>query len=300
MEQLLSIVIGFTEQGLIYGVLVLGLYISYKILNFPDLTVDGSFPLGAAVTAVMIVADINPWLTVLVSFAVGALAGLCTGLIHVKLRISDLLSGILVMTGLYSINLVIAGKSNLPFFERDTIFNSGLAAAIPPRVGGYSVRVLLVSLVIVVVLKYALDWYLKTRSGTLLRATGDNSQVVVAMGRNPGHVKIMGLSLANGLVALSGSVLCQQQNFFEVTMGTGSMVAGLASVILGVTLLKKLTFLRQTTMVLWGSIFYKSLIALAIWLGLDSTLLRAVQSALFLLILVANRVTDKGGKKKHA
>lgn len=213
MEQLLSIVIGFTEQGLIYGVLVLGLYISYKILNFPDLTVDGSFPLGAAVTAVMITMDINPWLTVLVSFVAGALAGLCTGLIHVKLRISDLLSGILVMTGLYSINLVIAGKSNLPFFERDTIFNSGPAALIPPRVGGYGVRVLLVSLVIVLVLKYALDWYLKTRSGTLLRATGDNSQVVIAMGRNPGHVKIMGLSLANGLVALSGSILCQQQSF---------------------------------------------------------------------------------------
>jgi putative ABC transport system permease protein len=300
MQQILNITLGFIEQGLIYGVLVLGLYISYKILNFPDLTVDGSFPLGAAITAVMITSGLNPWLALLAAFGCGVLAGLCTGLIHVKLKISDLLSGILVMTGLYSVNLLIVGKPNLPFFDQKTIFNSGPAALLPEKAGTFNIRVLVISLLIVLVLKYALDLYLKTRSGTLLRATGDNSQVVIAVARDPGLVKILGLSLANGLVALSGSILCQQQNFFEVSMGTGSMVAGLASVILGATLLRRLRFLRQTSMVIWGSIFYKALISMAIAAGLDSKLLRLMQSVLFLIILVTNRLIGKGGKKANA
>lgn len=300
MEQVLNIILGFTEQGLIYGVLVLGLFISYRILNFPDLTVDGSFPLGAAIVAVMLTANLNPWLSLLAAFVAGALAGLCTGLIHVKLHISDLLSGILMMTGLYSINLVITGKANLPIFDRNTVFNSGPALFVPEKIGRYSIRVLFISLLIVLLLKYTLDWYLKTKSGTLLRATGDNSQVVTSVARDPGLIKILGLSLANGLVALSGGILCQSQSFFEVSMGTGSMVAGLASVILGTSLLKRFTFLRATTMVIWGSIFYKALIALAIFAGLDARLLRAIQSILFLVILVINQVMKRGGRENYA
>lgn len=300
MEQVISIIVGFTEQGLIFGLLALGLYISYKILNFPDLTVDGSFPLGAAITAVMVVAGIDPWLSLVASFLAGTLAGLITGLIHVRLKVSDLLSGILVMTCLYSVNLVITGKANLPFFDKATVFNTAPGTLVPESIGSVGIRVLVIALVIAIVFKLLLDRFLKTQLGLLLRAAGDNQHVVISLAKHPGNVKIMGLAIANGLVAVSGSLLCQQQGFFEVSMGTGSMVAGLASVILGVTLLRKARHIAPTTMVLIGSIVYKGLIALAIALGLNSTLLKLVQGVLFLIILMNDRFFNKERKADHA
>ncbi len=295
---MIALLIGILEQGLIYGIMALGLYITYSILHFPDLSVDGTFPLGAAVTAILITRGVSPWLALIAAFFCGVLGGLITGLLHVRLKITDLLSGILVMTALYSVNLRIAdGKSNLPIFNQPTIFNSGLAALLPPALAPYTV--LLIVFLLALLMKVLLDWYMKTQSGTLLRAAGDNVQVVTAVARDAGTVKILGLALANGFVALSGSILCQQQRFFDVTMGTGTMVIGLASVIIGTSLFRKLRFPGATSRVLIGSILYKCCIAGAIALGFAASDMKLIQAVLFVIALVLNYQFKKGGVR-HA
>jgi putative ABC transport system permease protein len=195
--------ISIIEQGLIYGILALGVYITYKILDFPDLTVDGSFPLGAAVTAALLKSGVNPYLTLPVAFFAGAAAGLCTGLIHVKCKVRDLLSGIIMMTALYTVNLMVAGTNNVPLFSKETIFkNEFLSGIFSGGISKYSN--LMIILLVVLISKFALDGYLKTKSGYLLRAVGDNENLVTSLAKNKGNVKILGLSIANGLVALSG------------------------------------------------------------------------------------------------
>ncbi|NLF19991.1 MAG: ABC transporter permease [Clostridiaceae bacterium] len=299
MDIFLAILLDILEQGLIYGIMALGLYISYKILNFPDLTVDGSFPLGAAVTTLFLMQGANPWLALLAAILAGCLAGLMTGVLHVFLKINELFSGILSMTILYSVNLLIVGRSNQPFFDRDTIFNSLPASLIPSAGRGPDFRVAIVAFVIVIGMKLLLDYFLKTRKGLLLRAAGDNQQVVNAMGIHPGSMKILGLALANGLVALAGAVLAQQQGFFEVSMGTGIMVMGLASVIMGTVLFTRISRLSPTTKVLLGAILYKALVSLAINLGAPASMLNLVRGVLFLLILLSYQFGQKGGQK-HA
>ncbi|NCC84436.1 MAG: ABC transporter permease [Clostridia bacterium] len=299
MDIFLAILLDILEQGLIYGIMALGLYISYKILNFPDLTVDGSFPLGAAVTTLFLMQGANPWLALLAAILAGCLAGLMTGVLHVFLKINELFSGILSMTILYSVNLLIVGRSNQPFFDRDTIFNSLPASLIPSAGRGPDFRIAIVAFVIVIGMKLLLDYFLKTRKGLLLRAAGDNQQVVNAMGIHPGSMKILGLALANGLVALAGAVLAQQQGFFEVSMGTGIMVMGLASVIMGTVLFTRISRLSPTTKVLLGAILYKALVSLAINLGAPASMLNLVRGVLFLLILLSYQFGQKGGQK-HA
>ena len=298
MSTLIDLLIGTLTQGLIYAQLAFGLYITYKLLDFPDLTVDGSFPLGAAITAVAMAGGCNPYLALLVAAATGALAGLITGWIHVRLKVRDLLAGIITMTALFSINLQIAG-SNLPI-ERstDTIFNAAPTMAL---FGSLTLmqRKLVVSLILAVIVKVLLDLYFKTRSGLLLRAAGDNSGVVTAIAKDVGRVKILGLVLANALVALSGSIVAQEQRAFSSTMGTGQMVFGLAAVIIGTTLFKRLSFVQGTTAAIVGSILYKACIQLAISLGLPANLLKLVTAALFLVILALGNL-QKGKVKRHA
>lgn len=298
MSTLIDLLIGTLTQGLIYAQLAFGLYITYKLLDFPDLTVDGSFPLGAAITAVAMAGGCNPYLALLVAAATGALAGLITGWIHVRLKVRDLLAGIITMTALFSINLQIAG-SNLPI-ERstDTIFNAAPTMAL---FGNLTLmqRKLVVSLILAVIVKVLLDLYFKTRSGLLLRAAGDNSGVVTAIAKDVGRVKILGLVLANSLVALSGSIVAQEQRAFSSTMGTGQMVFGLAAVIIGTTLFKRLSFVKGTTAAIVGSILYKACIQLAISLGLPANLLKLVTAALFLVILALGNL-QKGKVKRHA
>ena len=210
----MSILLGVINEGLIYALMALGVYITYSILDFPDLSVDSTFPLGAAVTATLILAGVPPFLTLPLAFAAGALAGAVTGIIHVKLGIRDLLSGIIVMTGLYSINLAITGnKANLPIFSQDTIFENAWISGLPPALADYSTPLIL--LLIVLVVKLLLDLYLETRSGYLLRAAGDNETLVTSLAKDKGRVKLLGLALANGLTALSGAVYCQQKGFFD-------------------------------------------------------------------------------------
>ena len=298
MSTLIDLLIGTLTQGLIYAQLAFGLYITYKLLDFPDLTVDGSFPLGAAITAVAMAGGCNPYLALLVAAATGALAGLITGWIHVRLKVRDLLAGIITMTALFSINLQIAG-SNLPI-ERstDTIFNAAPTMAL---FGSLTLmqRKQVVSLILAVIVKVLLDLYFKTRSGLLLRAAGDNSGVVTAIAKDVGRVKILGLVLANALVALSGSIVAQEQRAFSSTMGTGQMVFGLAAVIIGTTLFKRLSFVKGTTAAIVGSILYKACIQLAISLGLPANLLKLVTAALFLVILALGNL-QKGKVKRHA
>ena len=289
---MLDMIIGTVTQGLIYALLSYGTYITYKILDFPDLTVDGSFPLGAAVTAVLLVKGYDPYLTLLIAMAAGALAGLATGLIHVRLKVRDLLAGIITMTALFSINLQIGG-SNLSI-ERgiDTIFT-----AQPTMVlfGSVSLiyRKLIVAFILALIFKLLLDAYLKTKSGMLLRAVGDNSALVTSLAKDNGRVKILGLVLANALVALSGAIVCQEQRSFSATMGTGQMVFGLATVIIGTTLFRKLDFVKGTTAVVIGSILYKACIQIAIVAGLPANLLKLVTAVLFLIILVLGGMKGK-------
>ncbi|MDD3569910.1 MAG: ABC transporter permease [Lachnospiraceae bacterium] len=279
----MGIIIGVLEQGLIYGVMALGIYITYKILDFPDLTVDGSFPMGAAVTAALLTKGVNPYLALLVSFLAGAVAGICTGLIHVKLKVRDLLSGIIMMTALYSINLRITGKANVPIFSNETVLENSVVNSVFAKIPVF--QNLIVALIIALVVKFLLDAYLKTKSGYLLRAVGDNENLVTSLAKDQGRVKIIGLAIANAMVALGGSVMCQQQRFFEVSMGTGTMVIGLASVIIGTNIFKN-TKIKPTTAVLIGSIIYKGCVAFAIWRGLKATDMKLITSALFLIIIV--------------
>ena len=256
----MNLLVTTVEQGLIYGILALGVYITYKILDFPDLTVDGSFPLGSAVTAALIVRGVNPYLTLLISFLAGVLAGVCTGLIHVKGKVRDLLSGIIMMTALWTINLRIAGTANVPIFGEESIFDNDMMNGIfNGTLSSY--KVCIITLVIAVIAKIILDLYLKTKSGFLLRAVGDNANLVTSLAKDQGNVKILGLAIANGLVCLSGSIFCQEQRVFEISSGTGAIVIGLASVIIGTSLFRSFTFMKATTAVLIGSVIYKACVA---------------------------------------
>lgn len=279
------------EQGLIYGILALGVYITYKILDFPDLTTDGSFPLGAAVTAALITRGVNPYLTLLIAFAAGALAGVCTGLIHVKGRVRDLLSGIIMMTALWTINLRIAGTSNVPLFSKETIFkNSFLEKLLPEAVQPYGTLIVIV--ILAAVTKLILDFYMKSKSGFLLRAVGDNEKLVTALARDQGNVKILGLAIANGLVALSGCIFCQEERVFEISMGTGAVVIGLASVIIGTSLFRSFTFIKATASVVIGSVLYKACTAVAMR-NFEPQDMKLITAVLFLIVLLISMERKK-------
>lgn len=282
----MDFLISVLEQGLIYGIMALGVYITYKILDFPDLSVDGTFPLGAAVTAALIKAGVNPYLTLPIAFAAGLAASICTGLIHVKFKVRDLLSGIIVMTGLYTVNLFIAGTNNVPLFSTDTIFrNEMLSGFFGDNIPQWLDIVII--LIIVLICKVLLDLYMKTQSGYLLRAVGDNDVIVTALAKDKGNVKILGLAIANGLVALSGCVFAQQSRVFDISMGTGALVIGLASVIIGLSFFRRLSFVKTTTAVIVGSIFYKACVALALKFA-GATATKLITAVLFLLILIVS------------
>lgn len=295
----MTLIISVFEQGMIYAVMALGMYITYKILDFPDMTVDGSFPLGASLSAVLISQGMNPYLTLLFSFAAGLVAGTITGLIHVKLKVRDILASIIMMTALYSVNLRIAGKANLPIYNCDNIYNNRVMDRIFAGVLAPYKNLIMIA-VIVLLVKCVLDWYLKTKSGYLLKAVGDNETLVTSMGIDKGRIKILGLAIANGLVSLSGSMFAQQQRFFDASMGVGTAVIGLASVIIGTALFGQISAFGFSISVILGSILYKGCVAAAIRIGLQSTDLKLVTAVLFLLILVlSSRIEKHQGKKRR-
>ena len=271
------------EQSLIFAIMVLGVYISFRILNFPDMTVDGTFPLGAAISAKLLTLGVNPYLTLLVALVAGAVAGAVTGLIHVKLKVKDLLAGILVMTALYSVNLRVMGKSNIPLFEEDNIFNTE-----------YSMMITIV--VLILISKFLLDYLLKTKFGFALKALGDNENLIVSLGLNEEKYKIYGLMIGNAFVAFSGAVLAQYQGFADVGMGTGIIVIGLASIIIGDTLFGKRRRLAGTTIVIIGSILYRGVIAVTLSMGMDASDLKLITSVIVIVILWIQKQKDKRRK----
>ncbi len=290
----MALILSVLEQGMIYGILALGVYITYKILDFPDLTVDGSFPFGAAITVRMITAGIPAGFTLPAAFLCGTLIGMGTGLIHVKLKVRDLLSGIIMMTGLYTINLWVAGTGYVAIFSRENIFDNELVNGM--FAGPLAqFKTVIIILLITLAVKYLLDWYLRTKSGFLLRAVGDNDVIVTGLGVDKGLIKIVGLSIANGLVSLAGCIYAQQQRSFEISIGTGAVVIGLASVIVGSSLFKKVTLLRVTSSVVLGSVLYKACVALAMYMGIDANAIKLITAVLFLIILVISMDRKKVG-----
>lgn len=291
------------EEGFKYAILALGVYLSYSILDFPDLSVDGTMPLGGIVSSILIFQGVDPWISLLAAFACGLAAGSLTGLLHVKLKLQPLLSGILVYTVLLSINLVLVkfgtgGQSIVSIFGKKTVFNTGAANLLPETVGGITVRKLIVLFIFVVIIKILMDIYLKTKSGMLLRATGSNQQYVVMLAKNPGASKILGLALGNGLAAVSGAVIAQSTETANTQMGVGMVVFGLSSVIIGLSLFKKVGFMKATTMVILGTIIYKACLQIAVEIGLPSDYNKLLMAVLFVAALLFSKVGKKTKRRE--
>src|SRR5690554_3927449 len=278
----LNILQGTIEQGLVFALLALGVYLTFRILDFPDLTVEGSFPLGAAVAAVLIIKGMDPFLATLFAFIAGILSGMITGIINTKLKIAGLLASILTMTSLYSINLRIMGRANIPLLRETTILT------IMENWGISSHYVALIAFALIVLLvKLMIDYFLYTEIGMAIRAAGDSPVMIESLGANTDQIKIFGLGLANGLVALSGALTCQYQGFTDVGMGIGMIIVGLASVIIGEVVIRTSKIRLATLGVVVGSIIYRLAIAVALQLGFAPTDLKVVIAVLVILALGA-------------
>lgn len=262
------------EQGLIFSILAIGVTITFKVLNFADMSVEGTFPMGAFIFAKFILAGFSPVTSTLIAFLLGTLAGLITYVLHIKLRINALLSGILTMTLLYSVNLRLNGKSNVGLFNNSTIFDS--------------IDVVIVLLIIVAIVKLLMDLFLKTEIGYLLITTGDNEALVRALGEDSNKYKLIGLMISNGLVSLSGALMAQYQGFAEISMGTSIIVVAIASIIVGDTIFKNSRRLKNTTRAIIGALSYKFIGAVAIDLGLSPYDLKAVNAIIVIAFLSYN------------
>lgn len=277
-------------QSLILSIMALGIYISYKILDFPDLSVDGSFSLGGAIIAFSLTNNLSPITGTLLAIGGGLISGLITSILHIKLKISNLLSGILVMGMLYSINLGIMGKSNVPLFSYNHLFNNRISP-------------LVLSIAIVLSCKVLLDLFLNTGLGYSLKAVGDNAQMVKLLGININNLKTLGLMLSNAMVSLSGSLLAQFQGFADLSMGIGILVLGIASIIIGISLFKKFTYIKSTTSILIGTFIYQFTIYFAINLGIISPnnlkLMTCLVIILFLSVGNLNILTNRNNILKE-
>lgn len=280
--------------GLLWSIMALGVYLTYRVLDIADLTVEGSFPLGAAVAISMIAAGYPPALAVFFAFLAGMIAGIVTGLLHTKLKIPALLAGILTMIALYSVNLRVMGdKANLSILRMDTIFTGFIQLGVTKNEG-----ILLCGLLVTVVTMVLLYWFFGTELGAAIRATGYNKQMIRAQGVNTDVTIILGLLLSNGLVAVSGALVAQSNGFADVGMGTGTIVTGLASVIIGEVLFGTRSFKNCLISVVLGSIMYRAVIAFVLWRGMnpnDLKLLTAVIVAFALsLPLIKEKIKKMG------
>ncbi|HBT65075.1 MAG TPA: ABC transporter permease [Ruminococcaceae bacterium] len=298
MDIFIGLVRNILEEGFIFGIMAMGVFITYSVLDFPDLSVDGTFPLGACTTAALISIGVNPYLSCLMAFIAGSAAGMVTGFLHVKLKITNLLSGILTMTAMWSVNLFITkGSSILAYYNKPTIFTSGLAAIFPRDI--YVYRIAVVGLIAVVVSKIVLDLYLKTKSGLLLRSAGDNQQFVISISRDPGKMKMVGLAIGNGFTALSGSIYSQQYESADINSGTGMVVMALASVIIGKSVFGKIRIMKPTTMAVVGAILYRACLVAALQMGLNPDYLKLLMAVLFTLALVSTNFFSKRRNKPY-
>lgn len=276
--------LGALEIGLIFSLVALGVLISFRVLRFPDLTVDGSFPLGGAVAATLIAAGFNPFIATGVAILAGAAAGLLTGWLNVRLKIMDLLASILVMIALYSINLRIMGGPNVPLIMEPTVFNIVLPGVLPD----YAERPLMLAIVVILA-KLLLDWFFSTQQGLAMRATGSNPRMARAQGVATGRSLLGGMALSNGLVALAGALFAQTQGGSDISMGVGTIVIGLAAVIVGESIMPARRFIWLTLSVILGAVLYRFFIALALnsdFIGLQAQDLNLVTAALVTVALV--------------
>jgi putative ABC transport system permease protein len=294
--------VGGLALGLAFACMALGVYLTFRVLAFPDLTVDGSLPLGAALAAVLIVNfGWQPWLTLPVAAAGGALAGVATGLLTTRFGINGLLAGILVSFGLWTVNLRVMGdRANVPLLGTDTLltpFRASLAGTAESlRVNPGDVAGVLVFAALSVLMGLALNWLLHTEVGLALRSTGDNERMARAMGIDPAAMKVLGLALANALVGLSGALVAQYQGFADVGIGLGTIIAGLASVIIGETLLRPRGVAACIVSVLCGSVAYRLVIALALFVGLGPTDLKLVTALIVIVALGLPQLRARGGQ----
>ncbi len=282
------------QMALCLGPMAMGIFISMKVFNIPDITTDGSYTLGATVTAVLLTANTPVWLVLPISIMAGALAGTFTGLIHTKLGIDALLSGILVMTAMYSVNLMILGRSNIPLIDIDSIFNKLPFSAVEQY------NQVLVALLFVAVLLSLIIYLLRTDFGIAMRATGNNPIMTKAMGVNNDRIKIIGLAMANGLTATSGFLVAQYQGFTDINMGIGIVITGLGSVLIA-DAIRTWTGIRkigkQIMLVVIGCIVFQAVLAFTLSIGIDPNLLKMV-TALFVLFIVALPRISKSFAKK--
>lgn len=309
-------IFGSMEAGIIYALMALGVYLSFRILDFPDLTVDGSFVTGAAVASVLIIKGINPFVATIAALLVGILAGLLTGLLHTKGKINPLLSGILMMIALYSINLRIMGRSNIPLLQEETVITkisefwskmgidegiqSGLSSiglsGFVPRTWGILATMMILTLAV----KLVIDWFLKTDLGLAIRATGDNETMIRSFSADTDFLKTLGLGLSNGLVALSGALIAQYNGFSDVGMGIGMIVIGLASVIIGEAIFGSKNIVRATLAVIGGAILYRIIVTLALRVQfLDTGDMKLITALIVIISLVFPKLVDQQKEKQR-
>jgi putative ABC transport system permease protein len=287
LSSLLPVVTTSLEDALLYACVGLGVWLSYRVLAFPDLTVDSSFTLGAAVSAVLLVKGFNPALATAASICAGLLAGTFTGLLATKLHINPLLAGILTMTGLYSVNLTIMGGSNVPLLNQTTAFD-GIRQAM--GLADRHVSGMLLTGTVVLAVATLLTWFLHTQLGLALRATGDNEHMIRGLGVDTDFTKLLALALANGIVALSGSLVGQDNGFADVGMGIGTIIAGLAAIILGEVLLRRRGVGWAILAVVLGTLVYRVIITASLRAGLGPNNLKLVTAGLVIVVLAAPRV----------
>jgi len=270
-------------EGMAYGLVAIGVYITFRVLAFPDLTVDGSFPLGGAVAAVLIINGVNPWLATVVAFIAGMCAGLVTSLLNTVLRINALLAGILMMVALYSVNLIVmGGRANIPLLREITVFEQAAQFFGTDTSITFSIIFMVVLITIILAI---LNWFLRTDIGLALRATGDNEQMVRGLGGNTNMTTIMGVSISNGFVALAGAIIAQNQNFSDVGMGIGMIVLGLASVIIGEGIFRPRGITGILLAVVGGAFAYRLFLHIALWLGLPPTNIKLITAVLVVVVL---------------
>ena len=281
--------IGALELGILYGVMALGVYLTFRVLNFADLTVDGSFTTGGGTAAVLIVAGWNPFAATAMGFVVGFAAGIITGLLHTKGGIDGLLAGILTQIGLWSINLRIMGGANLPLLRQDTVFTPLREAKLMGTWGGVALLA-----AIVIVLALLVYWFLKTDLGLAIRATGDNDPMITSFGVNTDNTKILALALSNGLVGTAGALVAQYQGFADISMGIGLIVVGLASVIVGQAVIGQSRLLQAILAVVVGAVLYRLIIFAALQVGLNPNDMKLVSAVLVVLALLLPKFQGMG------
>ena len=285
-------------EGLVYGLVAIGVYITFRVLAFPDLTVDGSFPLGGAVAGVLIINDVNPWLATIAALAAGVCAGLVTALLNVRLRINALLAGILMMVSLYSINLMIMGRANISLLREVTVFDQaaqffGTATGWWDKSAGDTTFSIIFMAVLITITLGALNWFLRTDVGLALRATGNNEQMVRGLGGDTNLTIILGVSISNGLVALAGGLIAQNQGFSDVGMGLGMIILGLASVIIGEGIFRPRNTTTILLAVIGGTFAYRLFIGIALRLGLPPANLKLITAILVIVALAIPLIQKK-------